>query len=80
MDRNTSIESYPSRGEVARWLDSIWELVDATECPAELLADQGVTHNLGIRHTPGFLYIRFSPVGMSEFFGYWQPALSCPPP
>ena len=32
MDTNRSLESYPSRGEVDRWLDSIWELVDATEC------------------------------------------------
>ena len=80
MDTNTSLETYPSRGEVDRWLDSIWDLVDATECPAELLADQGFTHNLGVRHTPGFQYVRFSPAGMSEFFGYWQPALSCPAP
>ena len=43
MARNTILESYPSRGEVDRWLDSIWDLVDATECPAELLADQGFT-------------------------------------
>ena len=80
MDKNTSLESYPSRGEVDRWLDSIWDLADATECPAELLADRGFTHNLGVRHTPGFQYIRFSPAGMSVFFGYWQPALSCPAP
>ena len=80
MDTNTSLESYPSRGEVDCWLDSIWDLADATECPAELLTDQGFTHNLAVRHTPGFQYIRFSPAGMSVFFGYWQPALSCPAP
>jgi cephalosporin-C deacetylase-like acetyl esterase len=71
---------YPNEADVDAWLDSIWGLVDATECPAEVLEDQGFTHNLGIRHMPGFQYVRFSPAGMSEFFGYWQPALSGPAP
>ena len=80
MVKNASVESYPSRDEIDAWLDSIWELVDSTRCEAELLADQGFTHSLGVRHTPGFQYVRFSPVGMSEFYGYWQPALSSPAP
>jgi cephalosporin-C deacetylase-like acetyl esterase len=65
---------------VDAWLDSIWGLVEETECAAELMEDQGFTHNLGIRHMPGFRYVRFAPAGMAEFFGYWQPAHAGPAP
>ena len=54
MIENASVESYPSRDETDAWPNSIWELVDSTRCEAELLADQGFTDNLGVRHTPGF--------------------------
>lgn len=73
-------ELYPTPDEVDAWLDSIWDLVEGTACPAELLDERGFTQNFGVRHMPGFQYVRFSPAGMSEFYGYWQPALSSPAP
>ena len=72
--------SYPDRSDVDTWLDSIWSLVHSVPFNAELLSDQGFSHNLGIRHTPGFQYVRFSPASMPEFYGYWQPSRSCPAP
>ncbi|MCA9447299.1 MAG: acetylxylan esterase [Candidatus Omnitrophica bacterium] len=78
-EKNLSSE-YPAKEEVDAWLDSIWRTVEVTPCPAEILTDQGFTHNLGIRHTPGYQYVRFTPDSMSEFFGYWQPARSTPAP
>ena len=74
------IASYPDRSEVDAWLDSIWDLVDTTAFKSELLPDQGFTHNFGIRHAPGFQYVRFSPAGMTDFYGYWQPVRSFPAP
>ena len=80
MDTSAPAKSYPNNEEIDAWTESIWDLVDTTTCQVELLADQGFTHNLGIRHTPGFQYIQFTPTGMSQFFGYWQPAVSQPSP
>ena len=80
MNTELAAKSYPDKDEVDAWLDSIWDMAQAVECQVERLSDQGFTHNLGIRHTPGFQYVRFSPTSMSEFFGYWQPALSSPAP
>jgi cephalosporin-C deacetylase-like acetyl esterase len=80
MDKDVSVASYPAAPEVDAWLDSIWTLADSVPCRAELLDDQGFTHSLGIRHTPGYQYVRFTPEHMPEFFGYWQPALSTPAP
>jgi len=80
MNVDSPENSYPSSDEIDAWLDSIWEMVGTRECKAELLSDQGFTHNLGIRHTPGFQYVRFSPAIAPEFYGYWQPALSSPAP
>ena len=80
MNVDAAAKSYPGNGEVDAWLDSIWDLVDTTTCQVELLVDQGFTHNLGIRHTPGFQYVQFTPTGMSRFYGYWQPAVSLPSP
>ena len=72
--------AYPGRDEVDGWMDTIWDLADATECPAELLPEQGFVHHFGVRHLPGFQFVRFRPAGMVEFYGYWQPALSGPAP
>ncbi len=80
MNIDTLTKKYPSSDEVDSWIDSIFETVDSVSCNAELLPNQGFTHNLGIRHTPGFQYVRFSPEGAPEFFGYWQPAISSPAP
>jgi cephalosporin-C deacetylase-like acetyl esterase len=80
MNRDSTAQPYPTRDEVDDWLDSIWGRGDPRGCKAEELSDQGFTHNLGIRHLPGFQYIRFSPARRSEFYGYWQPALSFPAP
>jgi cephalosporin-C deacetylase-like acetyl esterase len=80
MTRNSSTELYPGCDDVDAWLDTIWDLVDTTECTGELQPDQGFTHNLGIRHMPGFQYVRFCRANLSSFFGYWQPAVSTPAP
>lgn len=80
MNTELPAKSYPDRDEIDAWLDSIWEMADGAECKAEQLSDQGFTHNLGIRHTLGFQYVRFSPANLAEFYGYWQPALSSPAP
>ena len=80
MNTDSQSKPYPAPQEVDAWLDSIWNLADAAECPAEPLTDQGFSHNLGIRHTRGFVYVRFSPTHQSAFYGYWQPALSVPAP
>lgn len=77
---DSAAKCYPSAKDVDAWLESIWNLVETTRFRAQLLDDQGFSHNLGIRHMPGFRYVRFSPDGMSEFFGYWQPALASPAP
>ena len=73
-------EHYPSEEEVDTWIESIWALEAGTPCEAEALDEQGFSHNLGIRHTPGYQYVRFAPVGLDPFYGYWQPALSGPAP
>jgi cephalosporin-C deacetylase-like acetyl esterase len=80
MIEDTFTGSYPDRSEVDAWLESIWSMIHSVRCDAEILPDQGFSHNLGIRHTPGFQYVRFSPASMCDFYGYWQPARSCPAP
>ncbi len=72
--------AYPGTVEVDEWLASIWELAKTTDCPVEMLPEQGFTQNLGMYHMPGYVYVKFSPAGMPEFYGYWQPAISGPAP
>ncbi len=71
--------TYPDSAAVDEWLESIWDLVDATPCAAELLADAGFTHQLSMHHLAN-AYVRFEPEGMDQFYGYWQPARSGPAP
>ena len=73
-------EYYPSTDEVDQWVTSVWQAAEDAACRAEILDQQGFTHSLGIRHMPGFQYVRFEPAGMEPFYGYWQPALSGPAP
>ncbi|MCL5268968.1 MAG: acetylxylan esterase [bacterium] len=80
MDPRSDTIAYPTRTEVDAWLESIMELAESTPCAAQLLPDHGFTHNLGIRHTKGYQYVRFAPAELDVFYGYWQPALSTPAP
>src|SRR5699024_5939561 len=46
-----------------------------------LLDNNGFSDHLGVRHySEEFKYVRFSPLGMDCFYGYWQPARSTPAP
>jgi cephalosporin-C deacetylase-like acetyl esterase len=80
METPAPLPDYPGPAEVDAWIDSVWALVDATDCPAERLDEPGFIHNLGIRHAHGFTYVRFSPARMPTFYGYWQPAAAQPAP
>jgi cephalosporin-C deacetylase-like acetyl esterase len=80
MNKEDKQHDYPTPEEIDAWLNSIWELVDATACPAHTMEEQGFSHNLGIRHSNGFRYVRFAPERMAPFFAYWQPTLSQPAP
>ena len=72
---------YPRPEEVDRWVESIREWADATECQVELLNDNGFIKRFGVYHLrKDFTYVKFSPKGMDEFYGYWQPAMSNPAP
>lgn len=72
---------YPSPNEVDQWAESIWELADSVRYKAETLSDNGFTMSLGVYHLRDeFTYVKFSPEGMDEFYGYWQPAMSTPAP
>jgi len=74
------LEGYPSEAEVDAWLDDIWAEAERTECGVELLAESGYGPQLGVRHTRGCQYVRFSLSDEGPFYGYWQPALSGPAP
>ncbi|MAE62138.1 MAG: hypothetical protein CMJ49_12375 [Planctomycetaceae bacterium] len=81
MSPDASSKPCPTRDQVDAWIDSIWQLVESTPCPAQLLQEeQGFTQSLGFRHAPGCQFVRFTPAGMSEFYGYWQPAHATPAP
>lgn len=72
---------YPNQEEIGRWIKSIWELADNTKCKAEILYKSGFAQNLGVSHNESeFTYVKFSPEGFDEFYGYWQPAMSAPAP
>jgi cephalosporin-C deacetylase-like acetyl esterase len=71
---------YPSADEVDAWVASVWAAADGAPCHARVLDRQGFTHSFGVRHMPGFQYVKFEPEGMETFYGYWQPALSGPAP
>ena len=74
-------EHYPTSDELDAWIHSIWELAAKTECKAEIMDINGFSHSLGINHVGGeFSFVKFSPRGMDEFYGYWQPAFSQPAP
>ena len=79
MTTDTSTIAYPGPAEVDEWLESIWDLVNATPCAAEVLPDAGFTHQMSMYHLSN-AYVRFEPEGMAPFYGYWQPALSAPAP
>ena len=74
------LADYPTSDEVDAWVDAIWHMADTVGCTGEVLENQGFSHSLGIRHLPGFQYVRFVPHGYDAFYGYWQPALSGPAP
>jgi cephalosporin-C deacetylase-like acetyl esterase len=81
MTREAMLAAYPTEQEVSAWLDGIWALADATpDFQAEILPKQGFTHNLGIRHTRGFQYVKFTHRDGHVYYGYWQQALSLPAP
>ena len=72
---------YPSAEEIDAWVASVWELADATECKVEVTDENGYSHSLGVNHVgQEFRFVRFSPEGMDDFYGYWQPAASGPAP
>jgi len=72
---------YPDADEIDLWVESIWKLADRTACRVEITGRNGFSHSLGVNHaSQEFSFIKFSPEGMDEFYGYWQPALSGPAP
>ncbi len=81
MARENESSHYPSDKEVDDWIASVWALADATECQVEITGQNGFSHSLGLNHVDReFRYVRFSPDGMDDFYGYWQPAASGPAP
>lgn len=72
---------YPTYNEIDAWVESIFEAADKIECSAEIMHNNGFCHSLGVNHAGSeFTYVKFSPLGMDEFYGYWQPVLSGPAP
>ena len=72
---------YPNTNEIDSWVDSIWEWANSAECKNEVLTNNGFTPSLGVYHNlDEFRYVKFSPQGMEEFYGYWQPVMSGPAP
>lgn len=71
---------YPDSSAVDALVDDVWKAAQAKACTAEILPENGFGPQLGIHHMRDMRYVRFTPEGMSPFYGYWQPALSQPAP
>lgn len=69
----------PIPDDLDAWLDSIHALA-APPCPMAWLKEQGFSHQFGVRHTKGFVYLEFSPPGLTPFYAYWQPVPVGPAP
>ncbi len=81
MNENLSgFEHYPDQAAIDAWIDGIWKEGQEIEFEAELLTEHEPGPTVNVRHLKGHHYARFSPQGMDPFYGYWQPAPSCPAP
>lgn len=71
---------YPTQSQLEDWIDSIWQLADATPMTVDILPDPGWRNNFGTMHMAFNRLVRFSPEGMRPFYGIWQPVVTGPCP
>jgi hypothetical protein len=80
-DRFAEFAYYPSDAEIDAWCASVWALANATDCRVELLQRDDFGPGAGVNHSHyENSYVRYSPRGMDDFYGYWQPAASAAAP
>lgn len=69
-----AMKAYPNETELEAWVQSIWELADASPCEVELVAAEAGKSILGVHHyRHEFHYVKLTPAGMEPFYAYWQP-------
>ena len=79
MDENT-YQFYPDKNEIETWIEDIWHMADQMPMEVEILPDNGWRNNYGAFHMSSNHYVKFSPEGMTPFYGIWQPVLNGPAP
>jgi len=72
---------YPTPEEIDAWIDELRNDAEHIACQAEILPAQEPPFQCGLFHGRGrFRYVKFTPEGMTPFFGWYMPALSQPAP